>query len=69
MYAENKRAYFQAHPKNVPKDKRIDERKVRQADGGQHVESSHGGDRLIQRTDEVAESLKEAKEDRKHLQE
>ena len=69
VYEEDKRAYFQAHPDKVPKEKRIDELKKGQADGGRHVGSSHGGDRRIRQIDEVAESLRKAKEDLKHLQE
>ena len=69
VYEEDKRAYFQAHPEKVPKEKRIDEWKNRQADGGRHVGSSHGGDRRIRQIDEVAESLRKAREDLKDLQE
>ena len=69
VYEEDKRAYFQDHPKKVPKEKRIEECKRRQADGGRHVGSSHGGDRRIRRIDEVAESLRKATKDVKNLQE
>ena len=69
VYEEDKRAYFQAHPEKVPKEKRIDEWKKRQADGGRHVGSSHGGDRRIRQIDDVAESLRKATEDLKNLQE
>ena len=69
VYEEDKRAYFQAHPEKVPKEKRIDEWKKRQADGGRHVGSSHSGDRRIRRIDEVAKSLRKATEDLKILQE
>ena len=69
VYEEDKRAYFQAHPEKVPKEKRIDECKKRQADGGRHVGSSHGGDQRIRQIDEVAESLRKATEDLKNLQE
>ena len=69
VYEEDKRAYFQAHPEKVPKEKRIDEWKKRQADGGRHVGSSHGGDWRIRQIDEVAESLRKATEDLKNLQE
>ena len=69
VYEEDKRAYFQAQPEKVPKEKRIDEWKKRQADGGRHVGSSHGGDRRIRQIDEVAESLGKATEDLKNLQE
>ena len=67
VYEEGKRAYFQAHPEKVPKEKRIDEWKKRQVDGGQHVGSSHGGDRRIRQIDEVAELLRKATEDLKNL--
>ena len=63
VFEEDKRADFQAE--KVPKEKRIDEWKKRQVDGGQHVGSSHGGDPRFGRTDEVAESLKKATEDLK----
>ena len=69
MYEEDKRAYFQAHPEKVPKEKRIDEWKKRQPNGGRQVGSSHGGDRQIRRLDEVAESLRKATEHLKNLQE
>ena len=42
---------------------------MRQADGGRHVGSSHGGDRRIRQIDEVAESLRKDTEDLKNLQE
>ena len=60
VYEEDKRAYFQAHPEKVSKEKRIDEWKERQADGGRHVGSIHGGNRRIRQLDEVAESLRKA---------
>ena len=66
---EEKRAYFQAHPENVPKEKRIDEWEKRQHDGGRHVGSSHGGDRRIRQIDLVAESLRKATEDLKNVPE
>ena len=69
VYEEDKRAYFQADPQKVPKEKRIHELKRRQADEGQHAGSSHGGHRLTWRIDEVAESLRKAKEALKNLQE
>ena len=69
VYEEDKRAYFQAHPEDVPKEKQIDEWKKRQADGGRHVGSSHGGDQRIRQIDEVAESLRKATEDLKNLHE
>ena len=69
VYEEDKRACFQAHPEKVRKEKRIDEWKKRQADGGRHVGSSHGGDPRIRQIDEVAELLSKATEDLKHLQE
>ena len=69
VYEEDKRAYFQAHPEKVPKEKRIDEWKKRQAHGGGHVGSSHGGDWRIRQIDEVAELLRKATEDFKTLQE
>ena len=62
-------AYFQAHTEKVPKEKRMDEWKKRQADRGQHVGSGHGGDRRIWRIDEVAELLRKATEDLRNLQE
>ena len=43
VYPEDKRAYFQGHPEEVPKKKRIDEWKKRQASGGRNVGLSHGG--------------------------
>ena len=69
VYEQDKRAYIQAHPEKVSKEKQIDERKKRQADGGRHVESTHGGDRRFRRIDEVAESLRKAMEDLKNLSE
>ena len=69
VYEKDKRAYFQAHPKKVAKEKRIDEWKKGQADGGRHVGSSHGGDPRIGQIDEVAESLRKAMVDLKKLQE
>ena len=65
VYGEDKRAYLQAHPEKVPKEKRIDEWKKRQADGGRQVGSSHGGHWRIRQIDEVAESLRKATEDLK----
>ena len=59
VYEEDKWAYFQALPKKVLKGKRMDEWKKRQADGGRHVGSSHGGDRRILQIDEVAKVAKE----------
>ena len=69
VYEEGKRAYFRAHPEKVPKEKRIDEWKKRQADGGRHVGSSPGGNRRIREIDEVAQSLRKATEDYKNLRE
>ena len=69
VYEEDKRAYFPADLEKVPKEKRIQEWKKRQAARGRHVGSSHGGDRRIRQIDEVAESLREATEDLKILQE
>ena len=69
VYEEDKRAYFQAHPEKVPREKRIDEWKKTQPNGGRQVGSSHGDDRRIRRIDEVAESLRKATEDFKDLQE
>ena len=60
VYQEDKLAYFQAEPEKVPKEKRIDEWKKRQGDGGRHVGSSHGGDQQILQIDGVAESLRKA---------
>ena len=40
VYEEDKRAYSQAHPEKLAKEKRIDEWIKRQADRGQHVGSS-----------------------------
>ena len=69
VYEEDKQAYFQANLEKVPKEKRIDERKKRQTDGGRHVGSRHSGDRRIQQIDEVAESLRKDTEDLKNLRE
>ena len=69
VYEDDKLAYFQPQPEELPKEKRIGEWKKRQADGGSHVGSSHGGDRRIQRMADVTESLRKATEDLQHLQE
>ena len=69
VYEEDKRAYLQADPEKVSKEKRIDGWKRRQAGGGRHVGSSHGGDRRILQIDDVAESLRKATENLKNLQE
>ena len=67
VYEEDKRAYFEVRPEKVPKEKRMDEWKKRQADGARHVGSSHGGNRRIRQIDEVAESLRKAAGDLKIL--
>ena len=69
VYEEDKRAYFQDQPEKVTKEKRIDEWKKRQPDGGRHGGSSHGGNRWIRRIGEVAESLMKATEDLKKFKE
>ena len=47
IYAEDKKAYFQAHPQKVPKDKRIEAWKRGQSAGGRSGGQGHGGDRRI----------------------
>ena len=69
VYEEEKRAYFQAPPEKVPKEKRIDEWKKIQAGGVRHVRPNQGGNRRIRRIDEVAALLREATKDLKKLQE
>ena len=66
VYEEDKRAYLQAHPEKVDKQKQIDEWKRREAGGGGHVGSSHHGNRRIRQVDVVAESLRKATEDLKN---
>ena len=69
VYEEDKQSYFQAHPEKVPKEKRMDELKKRQADGGRHVGAGHGGERRIRRIDEVAELLRKGTKDLGNLRE
>ena len=57
IYAEDKKAYFQAHPEKVPKEKRIEASKRGQRAGGRSGRQGHGRDRRIQQIEEVADSL------------
>ena len=44
IYVEDKKAYLQAHPDNVPKEKRIEAWKRGQSAGGRSGRQGHGGD-------------------------
>ena len=68
IYAEDKKAYFQAHPEKVPKEKRIEAWKRRQSAGGRSGGQGHGGDRRIGQIEEVADSLMRGMEALKALQ-
>ena len=68
IYAEDKKAYFQAQPEKVPKEKRIKAWKRWQRAGGCLGKQGHGGDRKIRRIEEVADSLIRGMEALKALQ-
>ena len=68
IYAEDKKAYFQAHPEKVPKEKRIEAWKRGQSAGGRSGGQGHGGDRRIRQIEEVADSLMRGMEALKALQ-
>ena len=68
VYAEDKKAYFQAHPEKVPQEKRIEVWKPGQSAGGRSGGQGHGGDRRMRRIEEVADSLMRGMESRKALQ-
>ena len=57
IYAEDKKAFFQAHPEKVPKDKRIEAWKRGQSAGGRSGGQGHGCDRRIGQIEELADSL------------
>ena len=53
IYAEDKKAYFQARPDKVPKGKRIEAWKRGQSAGGRSGGQGHGGDRGNSQLEEV----------------
>ena len=57
IYAEDKKAFFQADPEKVPKEKRIEAWKRGQSACGRSGGQGHGGDRRIRQIQEVADSL------------
>ena len=57
IYAEDKKAYFQAHPDKVPKQKLIEAWKQGQSAGGSLRGQGHGADRRNRQIEEVADSL------------
>ena len=57
IYTEDKKAYFQAHPEKVPKEKRIEAWKRGQSAGGCSGGQGHEGDRRIRQIEEVADWL------------
>ena len=68
IYAEDKKAYLQAHPEKVPKKKRIEAWKSGQSAGGRWAGQAHGGERRIGQIEEVADSLMRGMEALKDLQ-
>ena len=68
IYAEDKKASFQAHPEKVPKETRIEVWKRGQSAGGRSGGQGHGGDRRIQQIQEVADYLMRGMEALKALQ-
>ena len=68
IYAEDKKAYFQAHPDKVPNEKRIEAWKRGQSAGGRLGGQGHGCDRRIRQIEEVADSLMRGMEALKALQ-
>ena len=68
IYAEDEKAYFQAHPEIVPKEKRIEAWKHGQSAGGRSGGQRHGGDRRIPQIEEVGDSLMQGMEALKALQ-
>ena len=57
IYAEDKKAYFQAHPEKVPKEKRMNAWKRGQSAGGGSEGQGLGGDRIFRQIEEVADLL------------
>ena len=68
IYAEDKKAYFQAHPEKVPKEKRIEAWKRGQSAGGHSGGQGHVGGRQLRQIEEVADSLMRCMEALKALQ-
>ena len=68
IYAEDKKAYLQAHPEEVPKEKHIEAWKRGQSAGGRSGGQGHGGDRRIRQIEEVADLLMRGMEALKALQ-
>ena len=68
IYAEDKKAYLQAHPEKVPKAKRIEAWKRGQSAGGRWGRQGHAGNRRIRQIEEVAELIMRGMEALKALQ-
>ena len=68
IYAEDKKAYFQAHPEKVPKGKRIEAWKRGRSAGGCSEGQGHGGRRRIRQIKQVADGLMRGMEALKALQ-
>ena len=68
MYAEDKKAYIQAHPEKMPKEKRIEAWKRGQSAGGYSGGQGHAGDRRVRQIKEVADSRMRGMEALKALQ-
>ena len=68
IYAEEKRAYFQAQPGKLPKGKRIEAWKRGESAGGRSGGEGAGGDGWIRQIEVVADSLMRGMEALKALQ-
>ena len=67
-YAQDKKAYFQAHPEKVLKEKRIEALKRWQSAAGRWGGQGHGGGCRIRQIQEMADSLMRGMETLKALQ-